>query len=72
MTTSNHKTTQKIERPLVESFDTGRFFLVSRRFASRTHEISDLKIALVLSLRSGYTMLRDQTKYTEHERNAKR
>ena len=44
----------------------------SRRFASRIHEISDLKKSLVLSLRAGYTRLRDQKKHTEHERNAKR
>ena len=38
-------------------------FFVSRRFASRIHEISDLKKkALVLSLRAGYTRLRDQKK----------
>ena len=40
--------------------DKGRLFFVSRRFASRMHEISDLKKALVLSLRAGYTRLRDQ------------
>ena len=50
----------------------GRPFFVSRRFASRIHEISDLKKALVLSLRAGYTRFRDQKKHTEHERNAKR
>ena len=50
----------------------GTLFFVSRRFASRIHEISDLKKALVLSLRAGYTRLRDQKKHTEHERNAKR
>ena len=48
------------------------FFLVSRRFASRIHEISDLKQALVLSLRAGYTRLIDKKKHTEHERNATR
>ena len=46
--------------------------MVSRRFASRIHEISDLKNALVLSLRAGYSRLRDQKKHTEHDRNAKR
>ena len=48
------------------------FFFVSRRIASRIHEISDLKKALVLSLRAGYTRLRDKKKHTEHERNAER
>ena len=37
-------------------------FFVSRRFASRIHEISDLKKALVLSLEAEYTRLRDQKK----------
>ena len=42
----------------------GGFFFVSRRFASRIHEISDLKKkALVLSLRAGYTRLRDKKTY---------
>ena len=50
----------------------GRLFFVSRRFASRIHEISDLKKALVLSPSAGYTRLRDQKKHTEHDRNAKR
>ena len=39
-------------------------FFVSRRFASRIHEISDLKKTLVLSLRAGFRRLRDQTKKT--------
>ena len=47
------------------------FFCVSRRFASRIHEISDLKEAPVLSLRAECTRLRDK-KHTERERNAKR
>ena len=47
-------------------------FFVSRRFASRIHEISDLKIALVLSLSAEYTRLKDQKKHTEQDRNAKR
>ena len=50
----------------------GTLFFVSRRIASRIHQISDLKKALVLSLRAEYTRLRDQKKHTEHERNAKR
>ena len=50
----------------------GGLFLVSRRFASRIHEISDLKKDLVLGLRAGYTRLRNTKKHTEHERNAKR
>ena len=40
--------------------DKGTRFFVSRRIASRIHEISDLKKALVLSLRAEYTRLRDQ------------
>ena len=40
----------------------GGFFYVSRRFASIIHESSDLKKALVLSLRAECTMLRDQKK----------
>ena len=45
------------------TFKLGEAFLfVSRRFASRIHEISDLKKALVLSLRAGYTRLRDKKK----------
>ena len=39
------------------------FYFVSRRFASRIHEISDLKKKLSCSsLRAGYTMLRDKKK----------
>ena len=44
----------------------GEFFFVSRRFASRIHEISDLKKALVLSLGAEYTRFRDSKKHTEH------
>ena len=43
---------------------------VSRRFASRIHDIGDLK-TLVLSLRAEYTRIRESIKYTEHDRNAK-
>ena len=35
-------------------------FFVSRRIASRINENSDLKKALVISLRAGYTSLRDK------------
>ena len=38
----------------------GFLFFVSRRFASRIHEISDLKKALVLSLRAEYTRLKEK------------
>ena len=56
----------------IHSIHKGCFlFFVSRRFASRIHEISDLKKALLLNLRDECTRLRDK-KHTEHERNAKR
>ena len=42
-------------------------FFVSRKIASRIHEISDPKKALVLSLRAEYTRSRVQKKDTEHE-----
>ena len=43
----------------------GGFFLVSRIFARYIHEISDLKKALVLSLRAEYTRLKESQKRTD-------
>ena len=54
---------------MLSSYTTILFF-VSQRIASRIYETSDLRKALVLSLRADYTTNTFRQKHIEHEKNA--